>query len=303
MPKPTDTVATYAAHWLATVSAPPYVTPYTTKVRRQFAELYLLPKLGERLVAEVGTPDLVALQGELFARQLATSTVRHVFGNLVAPMLRQAKREGVITTLPDLDLQWPKPDDAKPDAFTVAERDAILADYAGRGAAWHSMSALVLLAGLRPSEAAAVSWDKLDLESGELRIDRSLVDGNFGPTKTRKATRTIVVGDRLRGILREVRPARPARGDLLITNQNGALVDANRWSNRIFRPTLARLGIRPRGLYCGRHTFISIAVSVKNANIAKVAAYCGTSVVMIERHYLRHLVALTDPTGGAVPIS
>ena len=59
---------------------------------------------------------------------------------------------------------------------------------------------------------------------------------------------------------------------------------------------LKSLGLRTRGLYCGRHTYISIAVSVREANIARVAAYCGTSVRRIEANYLRWLTDLTDPT-------
>lgn len=294
-----ETVATYAEHWISTSSAPPYVTPYTTKMRRQFLELYLIPKLGQQLIAEVGTPDLVDLQRSLFERNLATSTVRHVFGNLVSPMLRQAKREGLIPFMPDLDLVWPRKVDPKVDSFTVAERDAIVGDFATQRPGWRALNAMVMLAGMRPSEAAALSWDDFDAASGDVRIHRSFVDGHFGPTKTRAARRTIAFGERLRGVLDECRPTGAARGVLVAADDDGAPIDPRRWSARAFRRSLRRLNIRGRGLYCGRHTFISVAVSVRNANIAKVAAYCGTSVAMIERHYLRHLVTLSDPTGHA----
>lgn len=293
---PDRTVADYAQHWLATSSAPPYVTPYTSKIRRQFVELYLVPKLGELLMADVGTPELVALQHELFGRKLATSTVRHVFTNLVSPMWRHAKREGLISAMPDLDMAWPRPLEPKPNSFSVAERDVILTAFAKRGPSARALTGLVMLAGLRPSEAAALDWERVNIETGELRIDRSLVDGNFGPTKTAKAVRSIVVGDQLRKILAECRPERPASGALVCPNRFGGMLDARRWGNRSFTPSLRALKITARGFYCCRHTFISFAVSVRNANIAKVAAYCGTSVVMIEKHYLRHLVALTDPT-------
>ena len=50
----------------------------------------------------------------------------------------------------------------------------------------------------------------------------------------------------------------------------------------------ARCGVRPRGPYHTRHTFISVALSY-GANIKWLAAYCKTSLEMIEKHYGKYI--------------
>lgn len=295
-----SSLSAYAAHWLTTKCAPPYVRPYTAQVRAQFIRLYLLPDLGARELESITTADLDALQQRLIQRGLAVSTTKTLFGSCVAPMLRQAKREGRISRLPELRLHWPEAAPTLPDPFTVVERDRILDFYAKKRAEWRAMTGLVMLAGLRPSEAAGLDWDHVDIETGRVEIAQSMVDRRPGPTKTRAARRTIVVGDQLRQILADVRPVRPAPGELVVCDRGGRPIHTVKWSKSTFHRHVDRLGIRSRGLYCGRHTFISIAISVGDANIARVAAYCGTSVRRIESNYLRWLTDLTDPTVRSV---
>ncbi len=297
-----SSVAAFAARWLETKCAPPYVRPYTAQVRAQFLRLYVLPALGEREITSITTADLDELQQDLIARRLAVSTTRALFSGVIGPMMRQARREGVIAELPEMRLHWPDADGPRPDPFTLAERDRILDFYAGKRPAWRALTGLVLLAGLRPSEAAGLDWDHVDVATGRVEIARSMVARVPGRPKTRAARRTIVVGDQLRRILADVRPARPASGELVACERDGRPLHSVKWSQSTFHRHLDGLGIRGRGLYCGRHTFISIAVSVLDANIARVAAYCGTSVKRIESNYLRWLTDLTDPTAQQVSL-
>src|SRR5206468_7841850 len=61
-------------------------------------------------------------------------------------------------------------------------------------------------------------------------------------------------------------------------------VEEERFVDKHWNRALQATGIRPRGFYTTRHTFISAALT-DGCNLKWLADYCGTSVEMIERHY------------------
>ena len=73
------------------------------------------------------------------------------------------------------------------------------------------------------------------------------------------------------------------------------------WLNkRVWKPTLRRAGIRERGQYCIRDTFITLSLSA-GEDPGWVARVCGTSEQMIFRHYRNWIPGLQ--TGAGTKIS
>ena len=284
-------LADYAEHWLATASAPPFVTAYTQKVRTAQARAYVVPYLGHLEVRRLELVHMAWLQAELWKR-ISQTTVLSVFRSVVSPMLHQAARDKLLPVAPTKNMRWPRKEFPRPDPFDDDERERILAYYAAHRPEWYLLVALVFLAGMRPAEAAGLRWGDIDLEAGTASIRRGMVDGAEAAPKTARSARTIGLNSRLLAALRSEGFSRDP-GALVVTDGGGPVV-THRWGHWHFRPVLDRLGIRQRGFYHGRHSYIS-AAALAGAPLPKIAAYCGTSVARIERHYLRWLGSMDDP--------
>ena len=75
------------------------------------------------------------------------------------------------------------------------------------------------------------------------------------------------------------------------------------WRTSLAQPALTRvgldaLGIRRRKAYAMKHTFLSIEVQhLGGRKLIELAAYCGTSVAVLEKHYVKRVDYV--PTLGA----
>jgi integrase len=89
------------------------------------------------------------------------------------------------------------------------------------------------------------------------------------------------------GVLREFGPvkAKARPDDYFFTGPQGGPVYTRDWAEDYgFFDVLTRLKVRQRKFYATRHTFISWSLTA-GANPFGVAAYCGTSVQMIQEYY------------------
>lgn len=296
------TIRDIAAHYLRTVCVPPWVTPYTQQTRRYSIRSYVLPTLGDLPVASVTTEIVRTLQRALIARGLSVWTVRLAVYGCLAPILSEAERLGLIADGSlTAGLRWPR-DQVRPDPLTPEDRDRILRWFGRHRPHELAFVALVWLAALRPSEAAALTWGDIDLERGCIEIRRAAVNGVFGPTKTPKSSRLIYVSGRLRRILLGVRPkGAGVAGKLIVEKPSGGLLVTHHWSARVFRRCLEDLGLyrRGRGLYRGRTTYLTEAASEPGVRLSQLAGYAGTSLARLDKNYVRWVRALRDPIESA----
>jgi hypothetical protein len=79
-------------------------------------------------------------------------------------------------------------------------------------------------------------------------------------------------------------PTHPAAEGFVFTTPSGAPIDEANFYRREWIPMLRRLGIRQRGLYNTRHTYITYMLELTGKPLF-VARQTGTSLEMIEKHY------------------
>jgi integrase len=128
--------------------------------------------------------------------------------------------------------------------------------------------------GLRRGEALALTWPKIDLEVGTVRIDRSLgvVDGRltFGPPKSDSGRRTVALDAESVRILRSHRAAQNAEklalgagyvdDGLVFAHEDGSPLRPE-WASKRFQ-TLSAASSLPRiHLHDLRHSAASVALS------------------------------------------
>lgn len=169
------TVARYLGVWLAGKHGlrPSTHASYSTHIR-----LYLVPHLGSLVLTELRPEhiermyeQIEAANGER-ARQVSTATRRRIHATLNSAM-NTAVRRGLIARNPAATVEHPVSLKNRVEVWTASELGRFLALIARDQ--FHLIYVLLGLLGLRRGEVVALRWGDLDLDSGFLRVEQSVV--------------------------------------------------------------------------------------------------------------------------------
>ena len=114
--------------------------------------------------------------------------------------------------------------------------------------------------GLRPSEAAGLQWQDLDLDRGRLHVRRSRSLWEYGDPKTDGARRTVELFPEAVWLLKMIQPLRVTPEMPVFTNTLGQPIEPNSLLQHWYACQRA-LGIRLRGLYCTKDTFVTTSLN------------------------------------------
>jgi len=150
-----------------------------------------------------------------------------------------------------------------------------------------------VLTGMRPGkEIEHLTWGDVHERTNENGIQYTMITVRKGKTTMYTGTREIVCKDGIKAVLNDMKATleRSDKDDLIFTLPDGK---SSAQLGRNFGKLLDKLGLKysaygDRTLYSLRHSYITWKLQQK-VNISVIAAQCGTSVEMIERHY-SHLV-------------
>lgn len=244
---------------------------YSTAVRT-----WLLPHLGDiRLV------DLRPAQIRDLIRAM-TGTVKTIQNRLM-PLrgaLRRALQDDVIEVNPmdavdvsDLVSPAQRRSTYEVDPFTADELRAMLtACERLYGANGRNLVQLHAFTGLRTGELFGLEWDQV---GRELRIDRSVVDGQAAATKTEAGRRDVPILPAAAEALRSQRAITALEGGRVFRGLPGGML-THYWKHysRPFKRACQLAGVRYRNPYQLRHTFASQMLS-GGENPLRVATIMG----------------------------
>ena len=309
-PRPgiSPTVAEYYERWIR--EQLPVVRRAQARDYRRHLTRYVLPILGKKLLAELRPSDVRGLQAELLQQQVRRKdgtvknrSVKHA-KNIVAgsfrAMIRQARIDEVIISDVFAGLKWPQWTPPKPDPFTVDEVRRVIAWFRAKRFGFHpgrestnnryqphpAYAAFVLLlftTGMRPSEAAGLQWVDIDLGRRRLHVQRSRHMYDYGAPKTESARRIVELPEIVVEDLRRLQPLHVTPEAPVFTNTGGNPIEPKAFS-RHWYDCLRALGIRQRGLYCTKDTFVTRMLEA-GAKIAWLEAQTGVNYATLRRHY------------------
>jgi len=269
----------------------PAVRASTAKKYRWSFESRILPAWRHVPLSGVTAPALLEFRTELFKRTvrgqpISVKTVRNIVDWHFRAMFRDARDiDRLVTGDPFAELRWPKVPLKKPDPFSEAERNEILAFFDRERPHWYPFVHFQFWTGCRPSETAALRRSDVDLMLGTVSITKSRDEQHEAAPKTTGSNRDIKLLPNVLDVLRAMPTPQDAdEGTYFFRNPEGGPITTTWWPEKSWKPVLRGLGIRRRKFYATRHTFISVALS-KGCNLKWVAEYCGTSVEMIEKRY------------------
>lgn len=248
------TVNQWFRKWLTTYKKPAGLTPKSLHLYEEKYGKYLRPVIGKRTLLEIRDFHLQALLNEQEGMSYSHVTKLRM---VMQEMFRQAYRSRLIPFDPAEGLHLPRCVRHSRRPITEEERTCILAVAKDHPAGL--LVRLLLYAGLRPGEAAALLWSDVDFDRNELHINKALESGcnDIKAPKTSAGVRDIPLHRSLRQALWAVR------------GEPEAPVLCNRMGNRHNHSSLYRLwGSFAKALadcmeteysdltpYCLRHTF------------------------------------------------
>lgn len=292
------TVRSYYETWIKEqlpLSRKAQVRDYRGHMRR-----YILPALGKLGLAELKPSDVRGFQAELLSKGLSVKYVRNILSGTLRAMIRQAEADEIVTRHVFAGLKWPTWDPPEPEPFTADERTRIVEWFKakrfgfspGRGATssrffphpdYHAFFVTMFWTGMRPSEVAGLSWGDIDLPNGCLHVRRSRHLFEYNAPKTRQARRRVELFPEVVRVLRDLQPLHVTPDAPVFKNTRGQPIEPNSLLPHWYS-CLRALGIRQRGLYSCKDSFVTMALSV-GVKIPWLEQQTGVRYDTLRRHY------------------
>jgi len=175
-------------------------------------------------------------------------------------------------------------------AFTAEERDQIIKSFEASDQLHAQWAKFLFWTGCRPEEAAALRWEHVSADMGEILFceARPVDVGEVQRTKTGKSTRFPCNG-RLMALLRSLSPSVPSRTELLFKGPKGGHFDYKNFQERHWKPLVKELVEDGQvafylSQYHCRHTWITLAL--EHLPPQDVAYLARVSVKVIYEHYV-----------------
>ena len=230
------------------------------------------------------------IEGAAPVRALSDSTIRQVY-TILRSGLDGAVRDGLLARNPAAAVKRPGIERTEARHLTAEQVSRLL--KAADGSRYYPVLALIANTGLRKGEALALSWNRVDLDVGVIKVATTLarVDGVLicSEPKTQRSRRTVPLAPAMVTMLRKHRAAQAAErlravnqwhdSDLVFTNELGGPMDP-RNILRVIEAASKRAGFSGVGAHTLRHS-AAVAWLESGVHIRQVADLLGHSSISV----------------------
>jgi integrase len=216
---------------------------------------------------------------EKFYKRLNRNTLGHV-KSLMSGIFTHAVRHDHVLANPWREVPLDKKRVRKPkehETYSVEERNAILKCLKRYEA--KVFFGLCAVAGLRPSEAAAVKWENVDpyaLPHPTLAVKEAAAYGVLAETKTEQSKRELLIVEPLLGHLRIYHAQRgfPEDGLLFRRKKSREVINPYDFAKPI-KWRVEKAGLVWKGCYAGRHSVATNALDATHTDVLSVSRMLG----------------------------
>lgn len=309
------TVDAWFEEWMSTYKEPKGLTKKSLGMYREKYKGYIKPRIGRMKLKDVKDTHLQKIMNE--QEGMSSSHAKKV-RMVMQEMFKRARQSRLIPYDPAELLELPQVKKGTRRSITEEERKAILeVAETHKDGLW---ILTLLYTGMRPGEAAALTWNDVDFKNNEIHIHSAKESGSGdikGP-KTAAGVRDIPIHSKLRPLLLKAKgePFRP-----VFQNHAGKMPDdatMYRWWKSFLRTMDIHMGAKvyrnqiiesklsdDLTIYCLRHTFCTdLQRAGVPLNVAK--ELMGHSDIQTTANIYTHKdqkilhngIALLDGTGG-----
>lgn len=280
-------MAEYLSKWLE-IHVDQMLKANTRASYRTAIDKHIVPQLGQIRLKDLEPIDIKEWLLRASEMESGGRAIQAAFNVLRSALSYAVVELKILPESPCSHLAKPKHRRRDIVPFEVAEANAIL--KATAGSRWHAFFSLALGLGLRQGELFGLEWSAVDLRTKRIHVRKQLVEVKgsraLDTPKTVNGVRNLMLPDHCvraliaqRGILMR---EGFAAGSLVFPNTIGAFQGRANFHHNVWKPLLASLGLKPRGVHHCRHTFAtaSLAAGDDAATVAKILGHANAAVTM-----------------------
>ena len=264
---------------------------------------YLLPEFGGKAVHAIKKPDLLTFRSSLakvrYGKEgqssLSVARINQIM--ILLRMILEEASDRHEFEMPYKNIKNLK--QARPDVnpFTLSEVWLILKHVRADYKPYYTIR---FFTGMRTSEIDGLKWDCINFDRREISIRGALVNGEMGPTKTLGSQRDIAMSQLVYDALLEQKARTYGKSEFVFCNSQGNPMEYRNVNRRVWKPTLALLGLKHRRAYQTRHTAATLWLAA-GENPEWIARQMGhSSTEMLFRVYSRYVPDITRQDGSAM---
>ena len=292
-------VGEYLERWLVD-SVLDTVRPTTYERYEQIVRIHVRPALGSVKLKNLTPVHVRGLYREKLEAGLSARTVQYIHVTL-HKALKQAVQDGLIPRNATEAVKAPqvRREEMRP---LSAEQVKVLLEVA-RGDRLEALYVLAIHTGLRQGELLGLKWEDVDLESGTLRVRRTLVTAKGGPVltapKTKGSRRSVkltqdaveALRSHLKHQLQEIDRAGSLwrENGLMFASESGEPLDRRYLTSCRYKALLKRAELPMIRFHDLRHTCATLLLS-KNVNPKIVSEMLGHASIAITLDTYSHVL-------------
>jgi integrase len=286
------TVGQHLHHWLENVAK---ISTHETTWRsyERVVRLHLLGRIGGVKLADLYPEDVERLFADLDRDGVSKGNARKV-REVLATAIQHAVRTGLLPMNPVAAVAAPRPDETPISPFTPEEITSVLREAQG-----HRLEAMIVLAvasGMREGELLALGREHIDLDRGEVRVERTLatIKGGFllKEPKSKRGKRVVALPqfavDALRERCKTALMEGNAGAPVLFCTKTGNFISKSSFIRQVWRPLLKRAGVPYRRFHGLRHTHVSELLRA-GESVVDVAQRIGDRVDVLTKVYAHEI--------------
>jgi integrase len=149
---------------------------------------------------------------------------------------------------------------------------------------FRTMAVVAMCTGLRISEVLALRWESLDFESGTMLVERAVVNGRIGPTKTETSKDDVPLDGELAAILMDHQETQDKKTGLVFPSPlTGGCYHAGMIQKLHLKTAGERIGIKGLGWHAFRHSYRGLLDEsgglMRHANISTTMNTYGRAAI------------------------
>jgi integrase len=276
----------------------------------QIVRVHIKPALGRVKIKALSPTHVRGLYREKLDAGLSRRTVQYIHTTL-HKALKDAVSDGLIPRNVAEGIRPPRPKKKEITPLDPEQARAFLA--AAHEDRFEALYVLAIHCGLREGELLGLKWDDVDLETGMLRVRRTLSETRTGyifePPKNGKGRSiklTQAASEALRSHLERQLEEIDSSGDdyqdqgLIFPSRKGTPMNARNLTARSFKPLLKRAGLPDIRLHDLRHTCATLMLC-EGVHIKLVQELLGHATIAITLDTYSHLLpGMGDEAAGAM---
>jgi len=275
---------------------------YSSFVSNKSKVKNLVKVFGKREISDIKHSEIKNWKRKV--KKLSNKTINDHF-SILRKIFKTAINDGAITINPMQDIETLEIHKVEPNPFEKSELIA-LKNTDTNCASEKNAVFFGVLTGLRPCENLALTWDCIDLDKGEIHVNKAIVLGKYKLPKTKESIRKVELNAHAIKILKnqfEITGHLKSRVIRVLQKDNKTKVkqsvqhvfistlskrpfrDVKEFFTTFFRDFLRQAGVKKRGPNQVRHTFASQSL-VAGINMEWIRKQMGhTTTKMIIDHY------------------